>query len=91
MASNNQTGFFVTAESQKDHTAKDRKLSYVGMRNFSQVDKIDEVDIVGANGELRGIKNRVRAGLANFENVVALERVSSAPVHTYTRSLVPFP
>ena len=69
--------FYVTRESQKDKKAKDRKLSYVGMRDITQIDKIEEEDIVEANGELRGIKNRVRAGLANFEDVGALKRVKS--------------
>lgn len=67
--------FFVTRESQIDHKSKDKKLSYVGMRDFSQVDKIEEEDILGPGGELRGIKNRVRAGLANFQDVDALTRV----------------
>lgn len=66
----------------ESHSARDKNLSYVGIRDISQVDKIDEEDIVGANGELRGIKNRVRAGLANFEDVGALERVSIIHVVT---------
>lgn len=67
--------FYVTRESQKDKKTKDKKLSYVGMRDITQIDKIEEEDIVEASGELRGIKNRVRAGLANFEDVEALKRV----------------
>ena len=68
--------FFVTRESQKNHKPMDKKLSYVGMRDVTQVDKIEEEDIVGPDGELRGIKNRVRAGLVNFQDVDALTRVS---------------
>ena len=70
--------FFVTRDSQNIDKTKpeSRKLSYVGMRNLSDPDKIDEKDILSSRGTLRGIKNRVRAGLANFENSKALEKVS---------------
>ena len=77
-----ENGSRAARESLRDHSARDKKLSYVGIRDISQVDKIEEEDIVGANGELRGIKNRVRAGLANFEDVGALERVSIIHVVT---------
>ena len=71
--------FYVTRESQKADSKKYgvENLSYVGMRNLSDLDKIDEQDIVSARGTIRGKKNRVRAGLANFENPKALEKVSS--------------
>lgn len=52
-----------------------QKLSYVGMRNLTDVDQIEERDIVSARGTIRGKRNRVRAGLANFENPKALEKV----------------
>ena len=70
--------FFVTRDSQNIDKTKpeSRKLSYVGMRNLSDPDKIDEKDILSSRGTLRGIKNRVRAGLANFENPKALKKVS---------------
>ena len=70
--------FFVTRESQNVDGKKSdaEKLSYVGMRNLADVEKIDEMDIVSARGTIRGRKNRVRAGLANFENPNALEKVS---------------
>ena len=73
-----QGQFYVTRESQKDKKTKEKKLSYVGMRDITQIDKIEEEDIVEANGELRGIKNRVRAGLANFEDVEGLKRVKNS-------------
>lgn len=70
--------FFVTRESQTalPKAADSDKLSYVGMRNLTDLDLIDEQDIVSARGTIRGKKNRVRAGLANFENPKALEKVS---------------
>lgn len=70
--------FFVTRDSQDINKKKpeSRKLSYVGMRNLSDLEKIDEQDIVSSRGTIRGMKNRVRAGLANFENPKALEKVS---------------
>lgn len=69
--------FFVTRESQNvDGKKSSEKLSYVGMRNLADVEKIEELDIVSARGTIRGRKNRVRAGLANFENPKAMEKVS---------------
>lgn len=69
--------FFVTRDSQdiSSGNADSRNLSYVGMRDLSDLEKIDESDILSARGTIRGIKNRVRAGLANFENPKALEKV----------------
>ena len=70
--------FYVTRESQNAgfvHELDSAKLSYVGMRNLSDMQLIDEQDIVSARGTIRGKKNRVRAGLANFENPKALEKV----------------
>ena len=67
--------FFVTRDSQKADKKKSDSLSYVGMRNLADVDRIDEQDILSASGTIRGKKNRVRAGLANFENPKALEKV----------------
>ena len=68
--------FFVTRESQQSQASDSRKLSYVGMRDLSDITSIQELDIMGPDGGIRGIKNRVRAGLANFENPRALENVS---------------
>lgn len=67
--------FYVTRDSQKSKTPKERKQSYIGMRNLSDLEKITEEDIIGPKGTIRGIKNRVRAGLANFDNPVALRKV----------------
>lgn len=69
--------FYVTRESQNaDAKNSDTsKLSYVGMRNLVDLDKIEEQDIVSARGTIRGKKHRIRAGLANFENPNALEKV----------------
>lgn len=50
---------------------KDR---YVGMRDLSNPDEIEEKDIVGQDGSIIGVKNRVKAGTANFENIEALKR-----------------
>ena len=72
--------FYVTRESQnvRAQASDSAKLSYVGMRNLTDLDHIDEQDIVSARGTIRGRKNRVRAGLANFENPKALEKVNEA-------------
>lgn len=70
--------YYVTRESQENLSEPARKYSYAGMRDLSQLDKIQEKDIVASDGSIRGVKNRVRAGLANFENRDALEKVSSS-------------
>ena len=69
--------FYVTRDSQDADNKKpdSQKLSYVGMRDLTDLDRIDEQDILSASGTIRGKKNRVRAGLANFENPKALEKV----------------
>ena len=69
--------FYVTRESQNTVSKKmAENLSYVGIRNLADLDRIDEENILSASGTIRGRKNRVRAGLANFENPKALEKVS---------------
>lgn len=72
----NTTKFYVTKESQDNLTEPAKKLSYVGVRDLSDLDKIQEQDIVATDGSVRGVRNRVRAGLANFENREVLEKVS---------------
>lgn len=67
--------FYVTRESQRSKAPPSRKESYVGIRNLSDLEKILETDIISHRGTIRGIKNRVRAGLANFENPAALRNV----------------
>ena len=67
--------FYVTRESQENKAPTGRKQSYVGLRNLADLEKIKEEDIVSRKGTIRGIKNRVRAGLANFENPAALLQV----------------
>lgn len=69
--------FYVTRESQNaaGKSTDSSKQNYVGMRNLADLEKIEEQDIVSARGTIRGKKNRVRAGLANFENPKALEKV----------------
>lgn len=69
--------FFVTRESQEASAHSLRKKSYAGLRDLSDLEKIKELDIVGPDGTIRGIKNRVRAGLATYENQGALVKVSS--------------
>ena len=69
--------YFVTRESQENSTSS-RKESYAGLRDLTDLQKIEELDIVGPDGTLRGIKNRVRAGRATFENRGALVKVKAA-------------
>ena len=71
-----RTAFYVTKDSQKGLQEKSKKHSYAGLRDLRQVGSIQEEDIVGEGGELLGMKNRVRAGLAHFENPDAIMRVS---------------
>ncbi len=72
-AENNR--YFVTRESQEASGKFSRKESYAGLRDLTDLEKIKELDIVGPDGTLRGIKNRVRAGLATYENQGALVKV----------------
>lgn len=67
--------YFVTKESQQNLTEPTRKASYAGMRDLSDPDKIQEKDIVAPDGSVMGVQNRVRAGLANYENREALKQV----------------
>ena len=66
--------YFVTKESQEPVMSA-RKESYAGLRDLTDTEKIEEKDIVASDGSIRGVKNRVRAGLANFENREALQLV----------------
>lgn len=68
--------YYVTKESQENVSEASRKESYTGMRDLSDLEKIREKDIVASDGSIRGVENRVRAGLANFENREALKQVS---------------
>ncbi len=74
MAAENKR-YFVTRESQEASGKFSRKESYAGLRDLTDLEKIKELDIVGPDGTLRGIKNRVRAGLATYENQGALVKV----------------
>jgi len=67
--------FYVTKESQEGVSEASRKPSYAGTRDLSDLGKIQEQDIVAPDGTVLGVKNRVRAGLAHFENKEALEKV----------------
>ena len=67
--------FYVTKESQEAVSDTSRKYSYAGTRDLSDLGKIQEQDIVAPDGTVLGVKNRVRAGLAHFENKEALEKV----------------
>ena len=69
--------FYITKESQENITEASRKASYAGLRDLTDLDRVQERDIVDADGSVRGVENRVRAGLANFENRDALEKVSA--------------
>ncbi len=71
-----QNQFYVTRESQEiDPKVQERKLSYVGLRNLTDLERIEERDIVGPDGAVVGVQNRVRAGVATFENPTALRKV----------------
>ena len=68
--------FYVTRESQEvAPEVQERKLSYVGLRNLTDLEKIEERDIVGPDGTVMGVQNRVRAGVASFNNPTALRKV----------------
>ncbi len=81
VAAQEQPLFFVTRKSQETDAPKNRKLSYVGIRNLSDLEKIQEEDIIGPKGTIRGVRNRVRAGLANFENPKALRKVCTMQIN----------
>ena len=71
-----QNQFYVTRESQEiAPDVQERKLSYVGLRNLTDLERIEERNIVGSDGTVVGVQNRVRAGVANFENPTALRKV----------------
>ena len=71
-----QNRFYVTRESQEvAPEIQERKLSYVGMRNLTDLERIEERNIVGPDGTVMGVQNRVRAGVANFNNLTALGKV----------------
>ena len=57
-----------------DSQASMSSISYVGL--LSDMGKMSEKEIVGPRGTIRGVKNRVRAGLANFENPRGMQTVS---------------
>lgn len=68
--------FYVTRESQEDLREPGKKFSYAGMRDLSDLEMIQEQDILAPDGSVMGVKNRVRAGLAHFENPEAIEKAS---------------
>ena len=57
------TLYYVRKPSLEDET---KSLRYVGIRDISDTEKINEEDIVGEDGTIIGVKNRVRAGLQHF-------------------------
>lgn len=62
-----------------------KSLRYVGIRNISDTEKINEEDIVDKDGTVIGVKNRVRAGLHHFEG-----HVQEASSLLHTRVLAPW-
>lgn len=52
-----------------------KKESYAGMRDLKNPAQIQEEDIISSDGTLMGKQNRVRAGIATFQNPKALEWV----------------
>ncbi|XP_078683847.1 glutaredoxin domain-containing cysteine-rich protein 1-like isoform X1 [Branchiostoma floridae x Branchiostoma belcheri] len=61
--------YYVTQTSQEEGEGEDenRLLSYVGKRDYSG--GVEDTEIVSRNGTVRGVKNRVRAGLAHFTSL----------------------
>ena len=57
------TLYHVRKSSLEDET---KSLRYVGIRDISDTEKIKEEDIVGEDGIVIGVRNRVRAGLQHF-------------------------
>lgn len=86
-AQQQQPLFYVTRKSQEPNAPEHRKLRYVGIRNLSDLDKIQEEDIIGPKGTIRGVKNRVRAGLANYENPTAIQKVSMSATYSMCANL----
>lgn len=52
-----------------------KKESYAGMRDLKNPTQIQEEDIISSDGTVMGKQNRVRAGIATFQNPKALEWV----------------
>ena len=74
--------FFVTKDSQElSDTLSSRE--YVGMRDLSDLERLGEETITAEDGAIVGVKNRVRAGLATFENPDMLKRVRNS-IYTST-------
>lgn len=71
-------------ESKKFHVAREnlsepsRKPICVCMHDLSELNTIQEQDIVAPDGSIIGITNRVRAGLEHFENPEAIDTVTFA-------------
>ena len=66
--------FFVTKDSQElSNTLSSSE--YAGVRDLSDPERLGEENITGEDGAVVGVKNRVRAGLATFENPDTLKRV----------------
>ena len=57
------TLYYVRKPPLEDET---KSLRYVGIRDISDTEKINEEDIVDKDGSVIGVKNRVRAGLQHF-------------------------
>ena len=64
--------FYVTRESQED---LNEPSNSVGLLDLSMRNKIQELDIVAKDGSVMGIRNRVRAESAHFENPEAVNKV----------------
>lgn len=83
-----QQQFYVTKASQQSKEPKDRKLSYTGTRDLTDLQKIQELDIVDEDGSIRGIRNRVRAGQAHFDNPTAITKVGCFVVFALSCKIV---
>ncbi|CAH1267904.1 GRXCR1 [Branchiostoma lanceolatum] len=59
--------YYVTQTSQEEEEDENRVLRYVGKRDYSG--GVEDTEIVSRNGTVRGVKNRVRAGLAHFTSL----------------------
>ncbi|XP_006818789.1 glutaredoxin domain-containing cysteine-rich protein 1-like [Saccoglossus kowalevskii] len=66
--------FFVTENDRNEDEDESRTLRFVGKRGLNSTQ--DEEDIVSRNGTVRGVRNRVRVGVSQFE---------FRPLHTSSR------
>lgn len=70
--------FFVTKDAQElsgDLSSRE----YAGTRDLSDLERLREENITAKDGAVVGVRNRVRAGMATFDNLDMLKRVGLQP------------